>query len=78
MMSDDEQIKQYIHGVTYPTTKDEIVDYAKSHDANMGVVNKLDMLEDGKYETPEGVEDSIMMMESEDLEDDEDYDEEDM
>lgn len=78
MMPDDEQIKQYIHGVTYPTTKDEIMNYAKSHDADERAMEKLDMLESGKYETPEGVEDSIMMMESEDLEDDEDYDEEDM
>lgn len=45
------QMQQYLRGVDYPASKDDIISKARSNGADDSVINKLNSLPDQQFET---------------------------
>ncbi len=43
------EMQQYLEGIEFPVTRDELVDYAQTNGANDDVVGQLEKLPDREY-----------------------------
>ncbi len=53
------QIQKYLKGVDYPANKQDIINAAKREHADQLVMNALDRMPDGKFQTPADVSQAI-------------------
>ena len=53
------QVQRFLKGVDYPASKQDLIDKAKSHGADEGVIGTLEKLPDRMYDGPTGVTQEI-------------------
>lgn len=54
-----EQINSYLSDIPYPSTKEDMIEFAKSHGDGNSFLDKLDRIPEGMYESPEEVRSAI-------------------
>lgn len=59
MDDDKEQIDRYISDIPYPTTKEDMIEFAKTQGDSISFLDKLDKLPEGTYESAEEVHSAI-------------------
>lgn len=53
------QVQKYLSGVDYPCDKSDLVEHARSEDAPREVIEALDGIRAGTYETPADVSEQL-------------------
>lgn len=48
-------IQEYLGGLDFPATKQELIDQARNQDAPQDVMSVLEQVDDGEYESPTDV-----------------------
>jgi hypothetical protein len=53
------EVQKYLSGMSYPTTKDQILEHAKSQGAPKEVQDALEKIPDGEYDGPNRVSQAV-------------------
>jgi Protein of unknown function (DUF2795) len=53
------EIQKYLSGVSYPATKDQLVEHARKNGADDQVIEALSGMPDGEYEGPNRVSSAV-------------------
>ena len=57
------EIQKFLAGIKYPTNKNNLVSYARQHNASEDVINMLDKLPEDQYGGPQDVSKAVGEME---------------
>jgi hypothetical protein len=53
------EVQKYLSGMDYPTTKDQIVEHAREHDAPQEVMEALEKMPEQEYDGPNRVSQAV-------------------
>ncbi len=59
MSVDPIEVQKALAGISYPASKDEIVETAQQNDASDEVIESLQSLDDQQYDGPDEVEEAL-------------------
>jgi uncharacterized protein DUF2795 len=59
MAQDFIDIQRYLAGISYPATKEQLIEHAKEHQAPKDVLEELERVPEGEYDGPNRVSSAV-------------------